>query len=335
MVDFKRAQTAITTPLVTASGVNDVFIAEEHYALVATSGGVDLIDLDCGAVIGSGTLPVPATCVAVEWTTATGNLYIGTAGSGIYSTRWKVLRDGRDFSGDLVQTFTTTSDPPITSDEVNDLCVQPARIFASTAGGVDFITFMNLRAFRPLTSGSDRCELTEAGEAYWNVINSGVEANYDLFPASGTGIIDVDFEYNNLDSDPLLPSNIVNDIAVSAGSPNLLGFATPETDLIIQEAQGAENTSLVKTAYSGQTPVVTIDYSEGADFDDGTVYLGVSNQIPPGDIYDALFVFGLRDVTVSGTHYHTIPDIDFDTINTRGQPLITGTVSIARVTSVA
>jgi len=130
----------------------------------------------------------------------------------------------------------------------------------------------------------------------------------------------------------------VNDISVSAnpGFPNLLGFATPQTDLIIQESQGTESDSLVKTAFSGETPVVTIDYSEGADFDDGTVYLGVSNQlVPTGDISDAVLVFGLVDVTVSGTHFHTIPKNAVNTINARGQPLITGTISIMRVTSVA
>lgn len=337
MAEFKQAQTAITTPLVTASGVNDVFIAEERYAVLATSSGIDIVDLQCGATISSGTLGSEPLCVGVEHTTSTGNMYIGTATSGIYSIRWKALRaPGTNFTDDLVQTFTTATTPSITSDQVNDLCVQPTRLFASTAGGVDFITFMDLGASRTLISGSERCELTEAGEAYWTATNSGVEANYDLFPSSGTSIIDVDFVYNAFDSDPLLPSNVVNDIAVSAGSQNLLGFATPITDLIIQESQGTEFNSLVKTAFSGQTPVVTIDYSEGADFDDGTVYLGVSNQlIPTGDISDAVLVFGLVDVTVSGTHFHTIPKKDVNTVNTRGQPLITGTISIMRVTSVA
>ena len=338
MVELKQAQTAITTPLVTASGVNDVFIAEERFAVLATTSGIDIVDLHCGATISSGTLGSEPLCVGVEWTTSTGNMYIGTASSGIYSIKWKPLRaPGTDFTDDMVQTFTTSTVPALTSDQVNDICVQPTRIFASTASGVDFITSMNLSASRTLVSGSTRCELTQAGEAYWITTNSGVEANYDLFPSSGTGIIEVDFAYNNFESDPLLPTNIVNDISVSAttGFPNLLGFATPQTDLIIQESQGTESNSLVKTAYSGQTPVVTIDYSEGAVFDAGTVYLGVSNQLPPGDISDAVRVFGLVDVTVSGTHFHTIPRSDVRTVNTRGQPLITGTIGIMRVTSVA
>jgi hypothetical protein len=141
--------------------------------------------------------------------------------------------------------------------------------------------------------------------------------------------------YNNLDSDPLLPSNIVNDIAVAAGSPNLLGFATPESDLIIQESQGTESNSLVKTVYSGETPVVSIDFSEGANYTQGTVYLATSNQLPAGDISDALRVFCLVDDTVSGTHFHTIPILETNTVNTRGMPLITGTISITRATSVA
>ena len=337
MVDpFKRAQAAITTPLVTASGVNDVFIAEDRFAVVATTLGIDIIDLQCGATISSGTLDSEPLCVAVEWTTATGNMYVGTATSGIYSATWKPLRaPDTNFTDDLVQTFTTSGSPALTSDQVNDICVLPTRLFASTAGGVDFITSMSFGASRTLISGSSRCELTKAGEAYWTTTNSGVEANYDLFPSSGTGIIEVDFAYNNFESDPLLPSNIVNDLAVAAGIPNLLGFATPETDLIIQESQGTESNSLVKTVYSGQTPVVSIDFSEGADFNNGTVHLATLAQFPSGDISDALRVFGLVDGTVSGTHFHTISSNTPEVINTRGQPLITGSVNIVRVTTVA
>ncbi len=333
---YKRAQAAITTPLVTASGVNDVFIVEDRFAVVATTSGIDIIDLQCGATISSGTLPSEPLCVAVDWVTATGNIYIGTATSGIFAAIWKPLREpGLNFTDRLVQTFTTSTTPALTSDQVNDICVLPSRIFASTAGGVDFITLSTFRAFKTLISGSDACSLTTLGEAYWNVINSGVLANYDLFPSSGTGIINVDFVYNNLDSDPLLPSNIVNDIAVAAGSPNLLGFATPESDLIVQESQGTESNSLVKTVYSGETPVVSIDFSEGADYNNGTVYLATSNQLPSGDVSDALRVFGLVDDTVSGTHFHTIPKSEVNATNTRGMPLITGTINITRVTSVA
>ncbi len=334
--EFKRAQSAITTPLLTASGVNDIYIAEDRYAVVATPSGIDIIDLHCGATVSSGILGGEPLCVGVEWTTATGNMYVGTASSGIYSVKWKPIRAPHtDFTSDLVQTFTTSTTPALTNNQVNDICVQPTRIFASTAGGVDFITVMNLRAFKTLASGSDACELTEAGEVYWTVINSGIQANYDLFPASGTGIIDVDFEYNSYNSIPTLPTDVVNDLAVSAGSPNLLGFATPETDLIIQEFQGSESSSLVKTMYSGETPVVSIDFSEGASFNSGTVYLATSNQLPEGDISDSLRVFGLVDSTSSGTHFHTILKTEINTVNTRGLPLITGTVNIARVTSVA
>ena len=333
---YKRAQAAITTPLVTASGVNDVFIAEDRFAVVATTSGLDIIDLQCGSTISSGTLGSEPLCVAVDFVTATGNIYIGTATSGIYSAVWKPLREpGLNFTDRLVQAFTTSTSPALTSDQVNDICVLPNRVFASTAGGVDFITLSTFRAFKTLVSGSDACSLTTLGEAYWNVINSGVLANYDLFPSSGTGIINVDFVYNNLDSDPLLPSNIVNDLAVAAGSPNLLGFATPESDLIIQESQGTESNSLVKTVYSGETPVVSIDFSEGANYTQGTVYLATSNQLPAGDISDSLRVFGLVDDTVSGTHFHTIPILETNTVNTRGMPLITGTINITRATSVA
>jgi hypothetical protein len=168
--------------------------------------------------------------------------------------------------------------------------------------------------------------MTPAGEAYWTVVNSGVEANYDLFPASGTGIINVDFEYNNSSSDPLLPSNIVTDLAVVPGSPNLLGFATPETDLVIEEAQGAENTSSVKTSYSGIEPVISVDFSKQASFTSGTEYVATSG---------ALRVFNLVDNTVAGTHFVFIAESDFVSENTRGQPLVTGTVTVVRTTGVA
>lgn len=39
----------ITTPLSTASGVNDVFIAEDRYAILATTAGVEIVDLFIGS----------------------------------------------------------------------------------------------------------------------------------------------------------------------------------------------------------------------------------------------------------------------------------------------
>ena len=319
--------TSITTPLVTASGVNDIFIAEDRYAVVATPSGVDIVDLLIAQTISSGTLGGEPLCVAVEDATSSGLLYIGTATSGIYAATWKSLRGpGLNFTDRLVQIFTTSTTPPVSSNQINDLAVQPDRVFVSTASGVDFITFNSLRASRLMVSGSSSCQMTPAGETYWTVINSGVEANYDLFPASGTGIINVDFEYNNSSSSPLLPTNIVTDLAVVPGSPNLLGFATSETDLVIEEAQGFENTSLIKTLYSGIEPVISVDFSKQANFTSGTEYVATSG---------ALRVFNLGDNTVIGTHFVTIAGDDFESENTRGQPLVTGTVTVVRTTGVA
>ena len=43
---------AVISPTpVTGSGIQDVFIAEERFAILATQSGVDIVDLQCGAVI--------------------------------------------------------------------------------------------------------------------------------------------------------------------------------------------------------------------------------------------------------------------------------------------
>jgi hypothetical protein len=311
----------ITTPLTTASGVNDVFIAEDRYAVLATTLGVEIVDLLAGSVISSGTLPSEPLCVAADYVTATGNLYVGTTSSGIFTVRWHPLREpGLDFSGSLVQRFTTTSTPPISSNQVQDLSALPMRLLISTGSGLDFLTSENLRATRALVSGSEDCQMTEAGEAYWTVVNSGVEANYDLFPSSGTGIINVDFEYNATSSDPLLPHNIVNDIAV-VPNPNLLGFATNLGAFIVEEQQFAEATSQTLTLFPESEPAVSVDFSEEATFSGGVVYVATSGSVQ---------IFGLVDTAISGTHFH-----DLSRDNTRGQTLVTGTVTVVRTTSVA
>jgi len=312
----------ITTPLITATGVQDVFIAEDRYAVVATCSGVEVIDLFCGAVISFGRLGGEPISVVVEAITTSGNLYVGTTSSGIYSARWKPLREpGRDFTGELVQAFTTSTTPAISDNRVNDLSAQPGRLLISTGAGVDFITFEDLLATRSIASGSDGCQITAGGEGYWTVGASGVEANYDLFPTSGTGIINVDFEYNATSSVPLLPNKNVSDIAVVEDSPNLLGFATEGGAFIVEEQQFAEATSQTLTLFPDSNPVISVDFSKEATFNSGTVYVAASGSVQ---------VFGLVDATVSGAHFNT----SFIT-NTRDQALVTGTVNVVRTTSVA
>jgi hypothetical protein len=297
---------AITTDLVTNSGVVDVFIVEDRYALLATGSGVDVVDLYEGRVISSGFIfGTEVTCVAAEDVTATGNLYVGTTTGGVYTATWKPLRQpGLDFSDKLQQTFTTTSTPSISANQVNDL---------------DVVSY-------PLESGSLRCQITSDGEGYWTVVNSGVEASYDLNSASGTGIITVDFEYNATASNPLLPSHVVNDLTVVTGSLNLLNFSTTAGDFVVEEQQGAEATSQTKTILPGD--VVSAEFSQDATFDTaGTKYAALE---------DVVNVIDVTNDTVSGTHYWEISEADkYIKENTRDQALVTGTIAMLRVTSVA
>lgn len=316
--------TAITTPLVTDSGVRDIFIAEGQYALIATTAGVDVIDLFTQEVISSGTLAFEPLCIVADSDTTFGKMFVGTSGGGIYSVRYLFARDrGSDFTGSLVQQFTTATSPAITANQVNDLAAQGSRLFISTASGVDFITDESLRAFRPLESGSSNCQITSNGEAYWAVVNSGIEVNYDLFPSSGTGIITVDFEYNATDSDPILPTHFIEDLAIKENTPNLIGVATTSGALVVEESQFSEPASRRQVLVSG-TGANSIDFSPDAAFETGLIYVTTVSQ---------LTIIGLVDVTVSGTHKHT--DITGNPgEGTRGQPLVTGTVSIVRTTNV-
>ncbi len=324
---------AITAPLVTNSGVNDIFIAEDRYAIMTTGSGVDVLDLFCGLVISSGTLPSETRCVTAEPTSTFGQVYIGTTTSGIFSMKYKNVRIvGSDFSDVLIQRYNQDSGPGLTGDQVNDLHAIPDRLLVSTSGGVDFFTtalsplgevIEDLRASRTLVSGSTSCYLTTAGEGYWSVNSSGIEANYDLFPTSGTGIINVDFVYTE-GSNPPLPSSGVNDFVVEENTPNLLGIATIEGDLIVQEDQGSEDTELTKTLFAA-TNVVSVDFSNTVAFSGGLAYVAFSGSV---------FTVGLVDNTTSGTHFSGA-DILLGQIDTGDQALVTGTNTIIRTTSVA
>ena len=321
----------ITTALVTNSGVRDIFIAEDRYALLATGSGLDIVDLFAGEVVSSGIVSGTETLsVAAEFTTGAGNLYLGTTTSGIYTAYWRPLRTpGLDFSDQLHRTFTTTTTPSISDNRVNDLDViaLPYRLLISTGSGVDFITNDALSATRPLLSGSSSCYLTSTGGGYWAATNSGVEVNYDLNPSSGTGVIGVDFEYNAADSNPLLPSHVVTDIDVVEGSTNLLNFSTTAGDFVVEELPGAEAASQTKSLYTQET-VVSAVFSEGATFDTtGTKYVTTTG---------AVRVFGLVDNTLSGTHFQDISVAEkYTKENTRDQALLSGTNTLVRTTSVA
>ena len=313
---------AIHTPLSISNDVKDVFIAADRYAIVVTSGGtnfggVEIIDLYTQNPVSSGIVPNPPISVAAE-ATLSGSIFIGTVSSGVLTVPYYTAINHPNFTQYLYQRFTTTSTPPITSNTVLDLDTQTNRIFISTAAGVDFITHYTLRAFRLLAPGSDACQVTATGAAYWSVTNSGVEVNYDLFPSSGTGIISVDFEYNTVDSFPRLPpSCVVTDIAVAPGVPNTLSFATSVGNLVIQEVPGAEASSPVKIFASG-TNTVSTDFSDDAVFNDNFLYSAEAERLD---------VFDLENNTTSGTHTSAL--------GTRDQVLLSGTISVVRTTSVA
>lgn len=322
----------ITAPLTTNSGVNDVFITEDRYALMTTGSGIDVLDLFCGQVISSGTLPSETLCVTADSSVTFGEVYIGTTTSGIFSMAYKnIRRPGLDFSDLLVQRYNQDSGLGLTGNQVNDLDTLSDRLLVSTSGGVDFFTTVSagfahkeeFRAFRTLVSGSQDCIMTVAGEGYWSVNSSGIEVNYDLFSTSGTGIINIDFVYTS-SSNPSLPSSGVNDFVVDENTRNLLGIATISGGFIVQEEQGAESTSIVKTLFP-DTNVVSLDFSDPVSFFGGLAYVAFE---------ESLSTVGLVDNAVSGTHF-VDADILLGQINTGDQSLVTGTNTIIRTTSLA
>ncbi len=322
---------------VTGSGVKDVFIAEDRYAVLATQSGIDIVDLFCGQVISHAVVAgtdVLSVAVADSLTTFTGSLYIGTSTAGVLAATWPPLRaPGQDFTSKIAPLYTTSTTLAISSNQVNDLAVRGGdapQLLVSTSVGVDFIYAPREGAqhisTRLLLSGSNACELTADGEGYWTAVNSGIEANYDLLTTTGTGIIGVDAEYNSTSS-PALPSNIVNDLSISEGSPNVINVATAAGDFMIEEVQGSESSAQSKTLSSG-VDIVSVDFSDGATFETtGAKYVTTTGVVT---------VFGLVDTTVSGTHHQEISlEEKFDKENTRDQALITGTINKIRVTSVA
>jgi len=331
----KDKYTVIHPQPVTGSGIQDVFIAEDRFAILATASGVDIVDLQCGAVVSSAIVSgTEVLSVAAEFTTATGCLYIGTSTSGVLTTRWKPIRaPGTDFTGKIVQTYTTTSTIPITDNCIKDIDALPFRLLLSTGSGIDFVSTpaegAHHGASRTFVSGSNSCQLTNAGEAYWTVVKSGVEANYDLISTTGVGIIDVDAEYNTTVNGPLLPHNIVNEVRVSEGSPNVLNVATASGDFMIEEERDVNLTGTQRSRrLTVGLDVVSTDFTQGATYDDGGKYVTTTGIAT---------AFGLSNsnVTVSGTWHQEISLFDkFAKENTRDQAVTTGTNTVIRTTSV-
>ncbi len=326
---------AVISPTpITGSGIQDVFIAEDRFAILATASGVDIVDLLCGAVISSAFVnETEVLSVAVDFATTTGSLYIGTSTSGVLAARWKPLRaPGTDFTSKIEQVYTTTSILPISSDRINDMDALTSKLLLSTDSGVDFISSPPQEphkiSTRLVLSGSNSCQMTLAGEGYWTVVNSGIEANYDLLSTTEIGIINVDAQYNKDLNGPFLPHNIVNEVRVSEGTPNVLNIATASGDFLIEEVQGAEATARNQRLTVG-LDVVSTDFVPGTTFDDGGKYTTTTGVVT---------IYGLSGAspTVSGTHHQEIsfPDA-FIKENTRDQAVITGTTTVIRTTSIA
>jgi len=292
--------TVITTPLITGAGTatRDVFIVEERYAVVVTSGGIDVVDLFKGYVISSGTLPSEPITAAVDWRAypLRGKLYVGTVASGIFDMEYiRIRTPGSDFSDQFVQRFTTLTSPPVSDNHIKDLDASPGRLLIGTASGVDFITDESEYATRTVVSGSDSVRLTAAG-GYWTTasgIHEGsVETNYDLLSTTGTNIIDVDFEYSNTSS-PALPAEPPFDITLSEVSGQLpaIGVATSGGTFVFEEDQGSESSA--NNTVLTTDPTVSVDFSLGSYYTSGSLYTATSG---------AVLVFDMSENNVSAIH---------------------------------
>lgn len=312
----------MTAPLTTASGVRDVYIAEERYCLVATSGGIDCVDLYKGYVISSGTLPSEPVSVVVDWKKAGnvppfGRLYVGTSTSGIFDMNYVKVREvGSDFTDELVQRFTTTSTPPISNNNVRDLDALPGRLLIGTDSGVDFIFGHSEYATRSMVSGTSAVYLTEVGGGYWatasGVFEGSVEVNYDLLSTTGTSIIDVDYEYSKFSSPPL-PTEPPFDITVSEvnGQPPAIGVATSGGVFVFEEEQG--NEAIARNKVLSAEEFISVDFGSDSYYDGGCLNAATEEY---------LRVFALSTNSVSGTHTQAGGD--------RDQSVVTGTITIVR-----
>lgn len=327
----------ITTHLVTHSGVRDIFITEEDkYALVATFGGIDVINLYTGAVVSSGIIPgghLPL-CITADWTTATGLVYVGTSGGGIFSTRYHTLRSpGSDFSGSLTAHYSTATPTPTSSDVIRDLDLLEGKLLIATSSGVDVIFVRNnRRGTRALSSGSFDVHLTASG-GYWTTTSS-VEVKYDLISSTGTGIIGTDFAYT-VDSTPALPGPGVFDVAFSQGVVGTaLAFATPSGVLVTEEEPFVESTAQSKIfnppneGEESPSPLfISVDFAPRAAFNSGLLYATTTGT---------LRVYDLSDNTLVGNHPQSFDTLfNFTGGVARDQLLATGIVNLIRTTAVS
>ena len=316
--------------LTTHSGVKDIYITEDYkFALVVTFSGVECVNLLTTEVVSSGTIPggYRPMCVAADWVTATGLLYVGTSGGGIFTAPYHPIRQPQsNFSGSLTLAYSTATPTPVSSNIITDIVVRPPWLFVGTTSGVDFIT-NERRSVASTVSGTTNVILTESGGGYWTTTSS-IQVNYNLPNSTGTGIINVDFEYTP-DSDPPLLGIPPAGIAVSATSPRTLAFATPSGAVVIEERQGMESTAQRKLYQ---------DPNEGFE------------PVPPGFVgiglpSKALYNSGLLYATTTGTarifDLSIDPSVDeplnfpqsYDTIFNatggvaRGQTLVSGVVN--------
>lgn len=316
----------ITAPLTTHSGVRDVYVAEEdRFAVVVTFSGLEFVSLDQGRVVSSGIVlgGFEPLCVAADWTTSSGLLYVGTSGGGVYSTRYHPSRgDGLDFSANLSQLFSTSTTPPISSNVVLDLDVRPGSLFVGTDAGVDYISVHTDRSTRTFSAGAEKVHLTADGEVgYWTTVSS-VEVNYDLASTLGGGIIGVDFEYSII-SNPALPGPSPKDIAISESSPRTLAFATSSGALVLEEIAFSEATAQTKTLVPSDPAVVSVDFHPDAEFDQGFLSVLSSGRLQ---------VFNLQANSTANIHPQDLRETV--TEFSKDQALASGINTIVRTTAV-
>jgi hypothetical protein len=337
--------TPITQPLA-ASGVRDITIAQERYAIVATSGGIDVFDLYKGYVITSGTLPSEPTTVVADWENIWGKIYVGTTSSGVFDMQYTLIREeGRDLTDQFVQRFTTATSPPVSSNQINDLDVRPGRLLIGTGAGIDFIAdetvYMNFvspeteYATRPLISGSEHVALTEAG-GYWTtatgVFLGGVEVNYDLLSTTGTSIIDVDFEYRKTSNPSITePPFDISIVEPTDGPLPAIGVATSGGVYVFEEEPGNESSANIKLLSAES--FITCDFDPNSSFDTGCLFAGIPDGAIGSKKGDAgeniggeVKVFDLANNLVSGTHNAEV--------GTRGITLVTGTTTVLRAVDI-
>lgn len=299
--------------LVTSDKVNDLFVSEDRFLLVATSSGIEIVDLFYGNVISSGTLMFEPLSIAADWQSPFGKLYVGTSGGGIFGMNYNAAKElGVDFSSSLSQDFTTTSPIALSSNVINDIDTLPQKLLIGTDSGIDFIYKNSLGSQRLIDGGSNQVRLSETGSAYWITAsgnNQGaVQVNYDILTTTGTGNLNLDFEYTLL-SNPALPTEPPLDISLSKRENKNLALAVVTSGGIFVTEEFPMNESLSPNKILSSESFLAVDFCPNSSFNQGCLNAASLAR---------LTVFDLTNDSVSAVHSATV--------GARGQNLIFGDI---------